>query len=309
MKLSLLSFQKLTHNNKHNAFTDLIYYDGAFWCSYRQATNHMSLDGIVQIQKSIDGVSWSLITELSWSGGDMRDPKFFTDKNHNLFLMVGIRLAVVPNNYQHILSSVWRYKSHTKSFELSSIDEKTWRWSGVLVDSEIFSVGYAGADIKGTLYKADRNFNWLKWVSPFFPASECFSNETSLIYDAKHKQLVALVRRDGKDNCPALLGKSQAPFISWHWKALNLRIGGPKLLLTTERFLLAGFRIFTEDSAKMVVAEVDTTSNQLNILLELPSSGDCSYPGMVQKNNHLYISYYSSHDNGTQIYFSVLSIT
>jgi hypothetical protein len=39
-------------------------------------------------------------------------------------------------------------------------------------------------------------------------------------------------------------------------------------------------------------------------LLDLPSSGDSSYPGMVWHQGLLWISYYSSHEGKTAIYLA-----
>jgi len=39
-------------------------------------------------------------------------------------------------------------------------------------------------------------------------------------------------------------------------------------------------------------------------LVELPSGGDTSYPGMVLMDDVLYFSYYSSHEGKTSIYFA-----
>jgi len=46
----------------------------------------------------------------------------------------------------------------------------------------------------------------------------------------------------------------------------------------------------------------------LSPLLELPSGGDCSYPGMVFFEDHLYVTYYSSHEGKTSIYLAKVKI-
>ena len=45
------------------------------------------------------------------------------------------------------------------------------------------------------------------------------------------------------------------------------------------------------------------TSNSLTSLLELPSGGDCSYPGLYWHDDVLHVTYYSSHEgNKAAIY-------
>jgi hypothetical protein len=43
-------------------------------------------------------------------------------------------------------------------------------------------------------------------------------------------------------------------------------------------------------------------------LVTLPSGGDCSYPGMIIKDDFLYVSYYSSHETKSSIYFASLRL-
>ena len=59
---------------------------------------------------------------------------------------------------------------------------------------------------------------------------------------------------------------------------------------------------FTSDN-KMIPARI-THAGDLTKLVTLPSGGDCSYPGMVIKDNILYVSYYSTHEGKTVIYFT-----
>lgn len=53
-----------------------------------------------------------------------------------------------------------------------------------------------------------------------------------------------------------------------------------------------------------VVCELDVTKGELKPLLDLPSSGDSSYPGLVWHDNLLWVSYYSSHEGKSAIYLA-----
>ena len=46
------------------------------------------------------------------------------------------------------------------------------------------------------------------------------------------------------------------------------------------------------------------TPSSLTPILELPSGGDCSYPGLVWHEGHLWVSYYSSHEGKASIYIA-----
>lgn len=304
MELKLQSCKAITADKKHNAFTDLIFYDNQFWCAYRQASSHMLLDGVLVILTSKNAKDWNQYQILSWAGGDLRDPKFVINSQNQLWLMSGLRMACF-NNYERRIASI-DWQLHDDGFVFAHGQLGTWRWSGTLFDNQVLSVGYSGRDTKGVLYTSQKSTDWKPLVSAFFPKSDCFTNESSLVFNKKEQIAYALVRRDG-ENCPAMLGKSQRPFMQWDWTALDLRVGGPKLIQLDKGNLIAGFRLFTEESVSMVLAEIDIENGCFFNIIELPSDGDCSYPGLLIKNNLIYVTYYSSHDNGCQIYCAELS--
>lgn len=306
MNLQLQSCICLTQDTAHNAFTDLVFFDDFFWCAYRKASSHMLLDGQIVVLTSKDGKAWQEFQTIDWAGGDLRDPKFVITHDSKLMMLSGLRMSAF-NCFSHRVSSITWYLTDRQQFEVTDTQIGTWRWSGERFDSHIYSVGYSGLDMPGVLYRCNSAGRWQPQVRPFFPESSCFTNETSMTYDVHNKVAYALVRRDGKE-CNALLGTSLYPFQEWHWRDLDMRIGGPKLLLTDSGNLLAGFRVLTEDSAKMVIAQIDMESASFINYIELPSSGDCSYPGMLLKDNELFVSYYSSHEQTTQVYFAKLSL-
>ena len=50
--------------------------------------------------------------------------------------------------------------------------------------------------------------------------------------------------------------------------------------------------------------------NELRRAAELPSGGDCSYPGFVALDeNRGLLSYYSSHDGSTSIYLAEIGLS
>ena len=69
----------------------------------------------------------------------------------------------------------------------------------------------------------------------------------------------------------------------------------------------AGARGRHEDGeAAMVLARM--TKDSYEPVLRLPSGGDCSYPGMVEHDGLLWMSYYSSHEGKTSIYLARIEV-
>ena len=50
------------------------------------------------------------------------------------------------------------------------------------------------------------------------------------------------------------------------------------------------------------------TSTSLTPLLELPSAGDCSYPGLYYDDDLLHVTYYSSHEGKSAIYYARVKV-
>jgi hypothetical protein len=50
------------------------------------------------------------------------------------------------------------------------------------------------------------------------------------------------------------------------------------------------------------------TVTSLTPILELPSSGDCSYPGLYRHDDMLHVTYYSSHEGKAAIYYAQVRV-
>ncbi len=70
----------------HNSNTDLIFYNGFYYCVHAQTKWHLYDDnGYLLIRRSSDAKNWEDVAQLVVSGKDVRDPKFAIIKN-NLFV-------------------------------------------------------------------------------------------------------------------------------------------------------------------------------------------------------------------------------
>lgn len=307
IELTIESIDCLWDQGKHNAFTDLIWVDDVCYCAFRQASHHMSYDGQIVILRRKNDQAWQPLTQIDWVGGDLRDPKFVISPTGTLMLMAGVRWAIPVSMQSALFSVTWQLNKQGVSVPfVTDKDEGTWRWSASSNLSQIFSIGYAGKDRQGCLYTSKEGKTWQSYVTPFFPNPECFSNEASLVFTDKGIGY-CLLRRDGED-CPGLIGTATPPYQDWQWQNLPVRIGGPKMIQLSTGQLIAAVRIFEEEDARTVLFEVLPEQGALKRLLTLPSSGDCSYPGLAEKDGQIWVSYYSSHEEKVAIYLAKLVI-
>jgi hypothetical protein len=106
-----------------------------------------------------------------------------------------------------------------------------------------------------------------------------------------------------------MLGKARPPYTDWAWTDLKRRVGGPDLLRLADGRWVAGVRLYDQGPVRMSLCWLDPESGQLTEWVALPSKGDCSYPGLVEHECQLWVSYYSSHEGKTAIYLARVPIT
>lgn len=290
--------QLLYTSNLHSAFTDLIYYQGQWLVGFREASTHMSADGQLVILSSADAKNWQEHSRINWAGGDLRDPKFSITPDNQLLLTTGIRWQITNKAKIRLYSVGWLFNGKTWSEPYFS-DESAgkWRWGTSWNKNTAYSVSYGNLDAKGGFYSSPDGLTWQLIKKPFFPNPKIYSNESSLAFS--NNQAFCVVRRDKPGGAKGLLGKSNYPFTEWNWQELPISVGAPKLLkLSNGEFIVAGRYInYQKLTAKMHIYKLNTDKARLKLWRELPSGGDCSYPGMVEKDGLLYVSYYSSHQH------------
>lgn len=311
---------KLSGSAAHSAFTDLHYWQGHLYCCFREAQDHISKDGrvaILQLDRSGTVISKTYITEpLS----DLRDPKLSVTPDQQLMLLAYQRkftLAGSLSSCQPVvyLSStgkswsggkrighnywwLWRLRWHTVQHATSN-SLKTEAY-GFAYNRQANSIQlYAGNPLKTMNLLAKKALS-LKKHKLGYP------NESDLVFNGK--QAWAIVRRDA-DSCTAQLGTSCWPFKRWQWHDLGIYLGGPCMIQRdNNRVWLAG-RIWKNARFTTALFSLELNSRKLNMIAELPSAGDNSYPGLVVHENTLWVSYYSSHeDQKSQIYLAKLDL-
>jgi hypothetical protein len=121
--------------------------------------------------------------------------------------------------------------------------------------------------------------------------------------------MYCLQRRDGNPpHNSAFLGISAPPYKKWQWHDLKLHLGGPNFIQIPDGRWIAAGRILHGNDHKTEIAWLDVEQKSLQPILELPSGGDTSYPGLVWHDDLLWVSYYSSHEGKANIYLAKAKI-
>ncbi|WP_432222935.1 sialidase family protein [Flavobacterium sp. TMP13] len=304
--------QKITNGNgKHQAFTDLTFFENHFYLVFRESDSHVfGADGIIKLLRSSDGKNWKVVKEFNVLGVDLRDPKLsINDKK----LMLYIHGATYENNKNISSFDYVSYYSNSSWQDLKSVTlnsagisttkiqgNEAWPWRITWFNSKAYSAGY---NLNGifNLYVSEDGESFTK--KNVIRQRPNVPNEATIRVSSEG-EFFMLARTFGS----AQLARSKNPELTWEWFGeINIdSFGGPNFLLVKDNKMLISGR----EGERLILGVYDLESNRFKKLVELPSGGDCSYPGMLIKDKTLMISYYSSHGDkkGSSIYFAKIKL-
>ncbi len=303
---------KIWDEGKHNAFTDLVRYKNLFFCCFREADGHVGGDGVIRVLISSTGKNWVSYATISEKGVDLRDPKLIvTPDEKRLYLLCG---GSIYNGGTKLLGRRSRYatsfdgKVWTPTQKL--LAEGDWLWNTVLnpADKKFYGVSYNTHPTTGGpapeaewSLKSYASIDGAVWQLSSIMKIPGQPNETTMRF-LKDGSAMVLVRQESGDR-KGLIGTAPAPYRDWKWTPLNVPLGGPNFIELPDGSLVAGSRGFGKTPGPHMVL-YKMTATGLEPLLELPSGGDCSYPGLVWHDGYLWVSYYSSHEGKSNIYMA-----
>jgi hypothetical protein len=295
----ILDVRKVWDGANHNAFTDLIRFQGRWFLTFREGAGHVSPDGAIRVLTSTDGEAWESAARLTSETGDLRDPKLSITPDGRLML-AGASALHQPAAAKH-QSLAWFSTDGRAWSEPTPIgDPNMWVWRPAWHDGTAYAVGYSTADERSTrLYSSKDGASFAPLVPTLF--AEGFPNEAALAW-LPDETALCLLRRDGKPGTNQL-GTSRPPYTDWKWKDLGVHLGGPALLRLPDGRLVAGGRIHAP-KVHTALCWLDSEAGTLDEFLAFPSGGDTSYPGLVWHDGLLWVSYYASHEGKTSIYLA-----
>ncbi len=293
-------------DSNHNAFTSLVKFDDNYYCAFRSGERHVyGRDGIIKIIRSRDARNWSDHQIITLPGYDLRDPKLSITPDGRLMLLCG------GSVYQG--QELLRQRTHV-SFsdnegnhfgrptpivlpdDLGSDFDWLWRvtWHG----EEAFGVLYQRGQESTKLAKSVDGINYQMVCDLKLTGRP---NEATIRFLGDQRMAI-LHRREEADQM-GLWAVSSPPYTEWNWKSVNYRLGGPDFCVLSNEQILAGTRLYDEDGHKVALL-LGNANGIFTLIHRFPSGGDCSYPGFVQEEDRILMSYYSSHEGKASIYLA-----
>lgn len=195
----------------------------------------------------------------------------------------------------------------------------TWRWDCTWYRGMGYGVSQWGKDPKGVLYRTRDGKSWRVLKEDFAPEGKC--NEGAIAFGTDHTAYCLL--RHSTQN--VMLGVGQAPYYQdWEWRELQVdygdgpgpasevfgvSVGGPVLETLSDGRLVAAGRALGpgRDDGHATVFWLDPEQNLLTLFAELDGT---TYPGVVEHDGQLWVSYVGSgcHDDIWEVHLASMDI-
>lgn len=293
----------------HNAFTDLIYYKNAFYCSFREGSGHVpGSNGTGRILRSKDGNQWEDFAFISKKGIDLRDQKLSVMPDGRVLCLMGgsvydvsVKPSKLLNLYPHISYLTIPGKFTTPEKAVVQPEGQSWVWRLTWHKGTGYGINYSKGQIFLVKTTDGKHYDKVSDINV-----DGFPNESTIQFDDSGKMYVMIRREQG--DALGVIAKSNYPYTSWSFCKMDIRLGGPYFLFSPDRTkLIVGTRLYLAGGNKTGIVITDLNGKTIKTMV-LESAGDCSYPGMVIKDKKLYISYYSSHTGKSNIYFTTIPL-
>ncbi len=294
----IVSVRRIWDRAPHNAFTDLIRIADQWWCTFREAADHAASVGTLRVLCSKDGEQFESMASIAEDGVDLRDPKLSVMPDGRVLLVAGGSLYEGTEYRTRAPRVAFSSDGRVWTPPRRVLAEDHWLWRVTWHQGVAYSVSKLGEGHhprRGFLYSSRDCLDW-QWITEFLLPDDAWNASETTLRFMPDDELVALTR-------PHWIGTSRPPYGDWNWTKIGATLGGPDFVRSPAGLLWAASR-GRDAEGKTVTVLARMTRSGYEQVLELPSGGDCSYPGMVWHDDHLWMTYYSSHEGKTSIYLA-----
>jgi hypothetical protein len=314
----LIGVARIWDQAPHSAFTDLIRFRDAWYCTFREGSAHIpGTDGKIRVLRRADGTKWESAAVLAEPGIDLRDPKLSVTPDGRLMMVLGgsVYDGAEPTPNRKLVSARSRVSFSADGSEwtppqkVDGVGEGQWLWRVTWHKGVGYGVVYSLAKRQGggRALSVWRTADGVKYEEPVDPKPGIDLTEATARFLADDT-MVILLRGEEKDR-HAWVGTSKGPaYDAWTWRDGGRAAQGPNFVVLADRTMYYAGRDFdSKGAARTVFGRM--TAEKLEPLITLPSGGDTSYPGIVDAGDGtLWVSYYSSHEKKSHIYLAKIRV-
>lgn len=296
----------VARNGLHNAFTDLQFWQGCYWVGYRRGAGHVSMDGEAVISVSADRRRFRQAASFHVPG-DNRDPKLFpvSDSRMAAYFPSWTR-GVGPRELQQYISFSgngfdWREPQPIlpRNMWLWRIREHDGRFYGLIQNLQ----GDWDADHKPHNLDLAVSDDLTEWEIITRIGEGCGLCESDIHWHQDGRVWVlarSAVKPGGSYFCEA--EPPRPPYAHWEVTEMDTMVHAPVFLPHEGDLYVAGrsspegegVETFPFRGASLGIWRV--TPGELEPVLRIPATGDCSYPGLIKDpEGRICLTYYSQH--------------
>jgi hypothetical protein len=300
--LELNEYNRVTNGDRHNAFTDLAYWNGHYYLCYREGATHSSMDGEIVVLRSSDFRNWSPCGRLKTLGDD-RDPHFALTPDA-LYVYFGVwdlqhGDGNTPTDRGAIRSHVAWTGDGTRWSKVHAIHTpRWWVWRVRWHEDRFYGIAYTAFRPK----PPEREIrlliseDGLDWREHAIIATERGPSESDFWFNADGS--LNVISRMTDESNEAFWYRSDPSLKEWTGTGVGAVIHSPAVARWEDRVFVAGRG---KDGGVWVTRLWELKDGRADELLTLPSGGDTAYPGLIVAPDAptLLISWYSQHETRT----------
>lgn len=307
----IISFECIWNKSPHCAFTDLIKFNSKYYCTFREAYEHIPSSsksyGKITILESYNGIEWYPASYIVDKGYDLRDPKFSITPDNKLMVVYGCSVLNDQNKliFQKTMNSFASMSlldsnqlsiSASNNIKISNSDNvfsQYWLWKVVWHNGIAYGVAYSSPK-NPILVSSKDGIN-------FEVIAELVNNTNEAdIHFSTNNYMTIIIRSNGSNG---YIGKAKYPYNKWDWHTLNQRIESPKIIEIKDKIFVTG----RGNSGGNVLYHLKENNN-LELIYTFPGRGDSAYPGAIVVKDQLWVSYYTTNHKHSSIYLVKISI-
>jgi hypothetical protein len=288
----------VVRDGMHNAFTDLQYWQDAYWVSYRKADNHVSPDGEACVSVSVDRTRFREAARVK-APGDNRDPKLVAMSAERIALYFTARnLKGEFSQYVAFSNDGFKWEEPTQC----DVGTNRWIWRIRQHAGRYYGAAYGWEPKDGRMGRQYLDFlvsdDLVRWEKLSQIGKDSDKADESDFHFQKNGE-VWLVARSERKTHHSWLYCARPPYA--RWKALDLKtvIHCPVILEHKGALYVSG-RCAVDATfpflSRMSLGLWRLERKGVTPALLIPATGDCAYPGLIKDPaGRICLSYYSQH--------------
>jgi len=296
---------KIWDNSPHNAFTDLIKFNGTYYCSYSEEYSS-SIDtseawGSIRIIRSKTGKNWESVDLIQKKGMNLCNPRLsITPDRQIMIIMDGTTAPLV--SFSDKKGDVFS-DPETVNTETTITSERKRLWKTTWFRGTGYALLYKSEskDDKISLMKTidGKNFEKITKIEV-----DGLFDESTLRFDQKGRMYALINREDGDKR--GTLGMSDWPYRKWSFHKMNDNPDRYNFTIVNKKIVMVAPGMSKPELHTGILTV--NKNGDLEELVKLPIGKKSCYPGILTEPGNLLVSCCSAHEGKSAIYLIKIPI-